>query len=195
MTDSIRLPDPLAAALALAAGSAVIMRHYDDADRAGLARRLIALCRPRHITVLIAGDARLALATGADGLHLPEAMLFNKPRAWRQGLRPSMLLSLAAHSSPGLERAAAAHADFALLSPLFPSKSHPDGVPIGILRFSAWASRARLPVFALGGVNSQNARRLSGSGAVGWAAIGAHSENADAQNQQQAIVRRKSFVY
>ncbi|NQU57285.1 MAG: thiamine phosphate synthase [Rhodospirillales bacterium] len=195
MTDSIRLPNPLPAIMTLAPGSAVIMRHYDDADRAGLARRLVALCRPRRIAVLIAGDARLALATNADGLHLPEAVLARRPTGARQGLRPAMLLSVAAHGPQALERAAATGADFALLSPVFASKSHPDGSSIGILRFAAWVRNARLPVFALGGLNDQSARRLTGSGAVGWAAIEAFSENANAERQQQAIVRRKSFVY
>jgi thiamine-phosphate pyrophosphorylase len=176
MTDSVRLESPLSAARALAPGGAVILRHYDDRDRAGLARALIALCRPRHIPVLVAGDARLALATGADGLHLPEAMLSRQ----RQQLRPSMLLSVAAHSPGALARAAAAGADLALLSPVFASKSHPGGSTIGALRFSAWASRAPLPVYALGGMTEQKFRRLGGSGAIGWAAIDALSKNPDA---------------
>ncbi|MBL6941370.1 MAG: thiamine phosphate synthase [Rhodospirillales bacterium] len=176
MTDSMRLKNPLPAARALAAGSAVILRHYEDKDRAGLARALIALCRPRHIAVLVAGDARLALATNADGLHLPEAMLARR----HQKLRPSMLLSVAAHCPRALARAAKADADFALLSPVFASKSHPGGSAIGVLRFAAWASRTPLPVYALGGINDQNIRRLGGSGAVGWAAIDGLSKNLDA---------------
>jgi len=98
----------------------------------------------------------------------------------RPALRPGMLLSVAAHCPLGLRRAAVAGADFALLSPVFPSKSHPDGGAIGVLRFAAWTMRARLPVFALGGVNNQNAARLTGAKARGWAAIEAFSENADA---------------
>jgi len=180
MTDSIRLANPLPAAAALPAGSAVIMRHYDDDDRAGLARQLIALCRSRHVSVLIAGDARLALAVGADGLHLPDALLARGLASTRPALRPGMLLSVAAHCPLGLRRAAAAGADFALLSPVFPSKSHPGGDTIGVLRFAAWTRQAHLPVFALGGVNSQNVARLTGSKALGWAAIEAFGENADA---------------
>jgi thiamine-phosphate pyrophosphorylase len=176
MTDSGRLKNPLPAAQSLAPGSAVILRHYDEADRAGLARQLIALCRPRHIAVLVAGDARLALATGADGLHLPEAMLATR----RHTLRPAMLLSVAAHCPKALARAAKAGADFALLSPLFPTKSHPGGGSIGILRFAAWTKGAPLPVFALGGVNGQNIRRLGPTKAVGWAAIEAFDKNTDA---------------
>jgi thiamine-phosphate pyrophosphorylase len=167
MTDSSRLKNPLGAAVTLAPGSAVILRHYDDSDRVGLARELINLCRPRHICVLVAGDARFALAAGADGLHLPEAML---PRR-NQQLRPSMLLSVAAHSPKALAKAAKAGADFALLSPVFPTKSHPEGRAIGVLRFAAWAKKASLPVYGLGGINDQNIRRLGSSGSAGWAAI------------------------
>jgi thiamine-phosphate pyrophosphorylase len=173
MTDSRRLKNPLAAAITLAPGSAVILRHYDDSDRFGLAQELIALCRPRHIYVLVAGDARIALAAGADGLHLPEAMLARR----NQPLRPSMLLSVAAHSPRALAKAATTGADFALLSPVFPTQSHPEGRAIGVLRFSAWAKKAALPVYGLGGINDQNIRRLRCSGTAGWAAIEGLSKN------------------
>ena len=52
MTDSARLADPLPAARALPAGSAVILRHYGAPDREALARRLAALARRRGLHLL-----------------------------------------------------------------------------------------------------------------------------------------------
>jgi thiamine-phosphate pyrophosphorylase len=147
------------------------MRHYDDPDRAGLARQLKSLCQARQIPLIIAGDARLALNINADGLHLPEGILAGEKGTWRLWRRSGMLLSIAAHSPEALTRAAKAHADFALLSPVFPSKSHPENTGIGVPRFAAWAARAKLPVFALGGVNKHNMGRILTAGAAGWAAI------------------------
>src|SRR5512147_1937482 len=75
MTDAVRLPDPVAAILALAPGSAVILRERSPARLAILARRVSPLCRARRIRLLVAGDWRLALGVGAGGLHLPEAAI------------------------------------------------------------------------------------------------------------------------
>ncbi len=172
MTDSARLPDPRDAVRALGRESAVIVRHYDDPDRAGLARALMAICRPKQNLVFIAGDARLALALGADGLHLPEYMLRGGLVSWRLWQGRDMLLSGAAHSPSSLARAACANADFALLSPVFPTKSHPEAMGIGPYRFAAWVSGAKLPVYALGGVNVNNKGRVLLAGAAGWAGIG-----------------------
>jgi len=177
MTDGKRLADPRPAVRALPRHSAVIIRHYDDPDRARLARDIIALCRARQNLVLIAGDARLALALGADGLHLPEAQLARGPAHWRLWQSPGKLLSVAAHSPQALAGAAKAGADFALLSPIFPSPSHPQGPAIGVHRFAAWTTQARLPVYALGGMNADNERRVLVAGATGWAAIAGLSGN------------------
>jgi len=55
-----------------------------------------------------------------------------------------------------------------LLSPVFPTRSHPGGKVLGALRFRLLAARSRLPVLALGGMNARRARALRG---FGWAAI------------------------
>ena len=59
-----------------------------------------------------------------------------------------------------------------ILSPVFPTDSHPGAPTLGPLRFAAWARRAPLPVYALGGVNAVTARRLAASNAAGLAGIG-----------------------
>lgn len=174
MTDEGRLADPVPALAALPPGAAVILRHYRAADRVALARRLKLACRRSGLRLIIAaapgerGPAgALAARIGADGVHLPERLV-GRPR-WR---RPGWLVTAAAHGPAGLRRARRADADAALLSPVFPSESHPGARVLGPLRFAAWARRAPLPVYALGGVDAVTARRLAGSNAVGVAGIG-----------------------
>jgi len=177
LTDSVRLADPRDTVSALPSHSGVILRHYNVPDRAGLARELLAICRSKKIPLLVAGDACLASTIGADGLHLPEDMLAHGLGYWRGRQSPGSLLCVAAHSPMALCKAAAASADFALLSPVFQTKSHPDSKVIGIHRFASWASNAKLPVYALGGVTLQNKARILATGAAGWAAIGALSKS------------------
>ncbi|MEE8247847.1 MAG: thiamine phosphate synthase, partial [Alphaproteobacteria bacterium] len=83
LSDSLRLPDPIAAAALLPSGSAVILRNYDDPGRAQLAARLAPLCRQRRLILLVAGDGRLAARVGAQGVHFPEALAC-RARAWRR---------------------------------------------------------------------------------------------------------------
>jgi thiamine-phosphate pyrophosphorylase len=171
MTDADRLPDPAAAVARLPRGSAVILRHYGVPGRDALARDLVALCRGRHIRVLIAADARLARAVGADGLHLPEAMARRGPGIWQPWRRPDWIVTAAAHSRAALFRAARAGADAALLSPVFWTASHPLAPALGPLRFAAWCRSSPLPVYALGGISARTARRLRAGGGAGFAGI------------------------
>lgn len=178
MTDPLRLLDVEAAVRRLPRGSAVILRHYTEAERAALARRLAALARVRRVRLLVAGDERLALAVGAGGLHLPEGMARRRALA-KPGChpkRPGFLVTAAAHSPMAVARAARAGADAVLLSPVFATASHPRARPLGVVRFARMCRAAALPVFALGGVDGAAARRLKGTGCAGIAAIGALAE-------------------
>jgi thiamine-phosphate pyrophosphorylase len=169
MTDEKRVPDPVAAANSLPRGSAIILRHTNPKARAALGRTLCEVARARALFLLVAGDAQLAADIGAHGLHLPEAHA-REAAHWRV-LRPSWLITAAAHSLRGLMTARIAGADAALLAPVFPTSSHPDRAALGVLRTSLMATRAGLPVYALGGVNAESIARLKDSGFIGIAAI------------------------
>ncbi|WP_338665200.1 thiamine phosphate synthase [Pararoseomonas sp. SCSIO 73927] len=168
LSDARRLPDPRAAAARLPRGAAVLARDLAP----GLLRPLAALARRRGLMLVVAGDGRAALALRA-GLHLPDR------RAVR-GLLPFLAarragaagpLSVAAHGRAGIARARRLRADLVILSPVFPTASHPGAPALGPLRWAALARRAGRPVVALGGVNGKNSRRLPRP-AAGWAAIG-----------------------
>jgi thiamine-phosphate pyrophosphorylase len=79
-----------------------------------------------------------------------------------------MVITISAHSLRALSRR---HVDAIFLSPVFATESHPERAALTAVRASLMARKARVPVYALGGVNSQNARRLHGF--AGIAAIGA----------------------
>jgi thiamine-phosphate pyrophosphorylase len=169
MTDQTRVPDPVAAARMLPRGSAVILRHPDAKKRASLGRALIEIAHARGLKLLIAGDAKLAAEIGAHGLHLPEARA-REAAHWR-ALKPSWLITAAAHSARALTAARIAGADAALLAPVFATASHPEREPLGPLRARLMAARAGLPVYALGGINAETVARLKDADLVGIAAI------------------------
>ena len=169
MTDEARLPDPVPAACALPAGSAIILRHYGVPERAALARRLAAIARRRNLVLLVGDDPALARRVGAAGVHLPERAI---RRAGAVRWQAGWLVTAAAHSHAALLAAAAAGADAVLLSPVRATASHPGVRPLGLQRFAALVAACPLPVYALGGIDRAQAHRLRGSGAIGIAGIG-----------------------
>ncbi len=179
MTDSRRLAEPEPIVSRLPRGSAVILRHYDDPDRAALADRLSRLCRRIGIRLLIAGDGRLAAAVSAGGMHLPETLIARAPRTWRLWRQPGQLVTAAAHSPAAMMGAARAGVDAVLLSPVFPTESHPGAPALGSLLFARWARNSPLPVYALGGVSANTIGRLVGSGTVGVATVGGFRDRAN----------------
>lgn len=165
LTDRARAPAPEPILRALPAGAAVIYRDYDDPARGAVAARFREICRARGVLFLVAGDARLARAVGADGLHLPARML--------AGPAPEMMLTAACHDAGELARAAALGAAAAFLSPVFATESHEGAVALGPADFKTLAAAARLPVLALGGVDAANGPLLGGENVAGFGAIGA----------------------
>jgi len=150
-----------AALRALPRGSGLIFRHYHlpPCERAARFRRLQRLCRRAGHCAVLAGTEQAARRLGADGCYGAPERLARGPRTLRL---------VTAHSLRELGAARRARADAVLLSPAFPTRSHPGGRALGPLRFLLLACRAPAPVIALGGMNAASARRLPG---LAWAAI------------------------
>lgn len=170
MTDPVRTPDVLAYAAGLPKGCALIYRHFGRDDRFVEAAKLSAIARERGLTLLIAADPDLAAACDADGVHWP-ARCFCDASRWRQA-HGDGVMTMAAHDRRELERAARAGADAAFLSPVFETRSHAGTNGLGVLRARRLVRTAPLPVYALGGITADTAKRLAGSGFSGLAAIG-----------------------
>jgi thiamine-phosphate pyrophosphorylase len=142
-------------------GSGFIYRHYHLPPEERIARwfALRRVARARDHVCILADDAMIAREWGADGLYGPALALY-----------PTRdLLTLAtAHDLAEIGLANRARADAVLLSPAFPTRSHPDAPALGPARFRLLASHAQMPVIALGGMNASTARRLDWRR---WAAI------------------------
>jgi thiamine-phosphate pyrophosphorylase len=168
LTDA-RAGDPLPVLARLPRSVGLIIRHYDAADRRVFAHKLVALCRRHRRVVLVAGDAQLALRLRADGVHWPEGLV--RPQTRPKG---PWLVSAAAHGRTGLIKAQRAGVDQVLLSPLFPTRSHPGAPTLGCMRAGLLIRGIRLPIIGLGGVTAKTGlalvtRRFAGLAAIdGW---------------------------
>ena len=146
--------------------------------------------------LLINSRTDIALATEADGVHLPANDVSPEEvrTAWkkccaralaRQFSPQAPQISVSCHSPEEVTRAAVNGANLALFAPVFEKK---DATPAGLeaLRQSC---RAKIPVFALGGITLQNAEFCLQAGAAGIAAIRLFQENDIAQVVQALSTR------
>lgn len=170
-TDPVRTPVPEQVVARLPRGAGIVFRAFGAPDALAQARRLAALARTRGVSFLVGADVALAIVTRADGVHLPERLAHHAGRNRR--LRRRFLVTAAAHGLAAAQRARRAGVDAIVLSPVFPSASPSAGRPLGVRRFAAMVRAADAPCYALGGVNRRTVRGLSGSGAIGVAAVGA----------------------
>lgn len=137
-----------------------------EMQRESFAAAALARCRQHGARVLVNGDAQLARAIGADGLHLPARQLLALDRR-----PPFPLVAASCHERHELEHAARLGLDFAVMGPVKPTASHPDDAGIGWERFAELISDLPLPVYAIGGLSSADLPVAMAAGAQGIAAI------------------------
>lgn len=125
-------------------------------------------CSQLLINAGASGAAEAARAAGAAGLHLP-GRWHAEQVGWA---RASGIVSVGCHSVGEIAVARVARADIALLSPIFPTESHPKAPALGLEVLAEARKVANsMPLFALGGVNADNAALCMTAGAAGVAAI------------------------
>ncbi len=144
-----------------------VREHTLDADRLqAFAREVVVLAHVAGATVLVNGDADLALHCGADGVHLQGTQLK------RLKQRPDMRLwSASCHDAEELARAADLDADFVVLSQVLPTATHPEVAGMGWERFAALARDYPLPIYALGGMRPELLETALRHGAHGIALL------------------------
>ena len=125
-------------------------------------------CLSRQIDLMVDGDCNLLHQTGARGLHLRSHELMALDA---RPVDERLWLAASCHDSLQLEQAARIGVDFAILSPVRETATHPDTRPIGWERFSSMVDTALLPVYALGGLDEQDLAMAQMQGAQGIAAI------------------------
>lgn len=140
-----------------------------------MTREAIEAARPFGARVLVNDRLDVALASGADGVHLRSTSLpVDAVRQVRdQRSLGSFLIGVSTHSLVEAQLAEERGATFLVTGPVFsPTSKTIDGPPMGLDRFEKICQRVSLPVFALGGVGKENCREIMSAGAAGVAAIG-----------------------
>jgi thiamine-phosphate pyrophosphorylase len=145
-------------------------KDLDGGALLALARDALAVTRPRGARLLVNDRLDVALAAGADGVHLPEdGLTIAEARAI--AARP-ILVGCSRHSADGVAEAARAGADLVVLGPIWATPSK-QGAPLGVAALTE--ARARITgasrLCAIGGI--EDASRAAEARAAGADAVAA----------------------
>lgn len=154
-------------------------------DAVGVLNQLRAERKEARTAFLINSRSDVAMAAGADGVHLRSEditpgevrAVWEKRGASAHGSFPgNPLIGASCHSAAEVTEAAEGGATFAVFAPVFEKKDIPDMQPKGLVELRA-ACKASIPVLALGGITLKNAKVCFDAGAAGIAAIRLFQEN------------------
>ena len=161
-------PDDLPAAVAAALDGGARLIQYRDKHASPAARRaraevLLRLCRRRGAPLLINDDLELAVALGADGVHLGAA---DAPVAEARARLPAGLVGASCYDDPERARAAArAGASYVAFGSFHPSSTQPGAVRAEPGLLTRARAELAVPVCAVGGIHAGNAPALLAAGA------------------------------
>ena len=136
-----------------------------------MAERLRDRCRAVGATFIVNDRLDLALALGADGVHLGQDDL--PPAAARPLLRPGMILGLSTHSLEQARAAQAAGADYVAVGSMFPTGTKPDFQLVGPELIGKLRGEIGVPLIGIGGITHDNVAQVIRAGADGVAVISA----------------------
>ncbi len=138
-------------------------------------------------SLLINDRIDVAMAVGADGVHLGEHSL--PTSAARRILGNKAIIGRSTHRVEDIVQAAAEGADFVTFSPIYftPSKA-PYGEPQGLDALRHACTTSPLPVLALGGIRQDRIREVRSAGAAGIALISALLKSADPASAARSLL-------
>ena len=183
----LRPGDPPAGRLAgalLDGGAQILQLRMKQASASAMLAvvdELRPLCRRRGARLVVNDRLDVALAGGADGVHLgQEDLPLAAARQVAAAGPPGFLIGVSTHDLAQVEAALAGGADYLGFGPVFPTgtKEHPDPV-VGVAALAAVCRRAPVPVVAIGGLTLDRLDEIVAAGAAAAAVIGAVSRAPD----------------
>jgi 8-oxo-dGTP diphosphatase len=141
-------------------------KSYSRGALRELALKMLPLMRQHGARLIINADIELCREIGADGVQLTGMQLAELRE------RPDVNWCAAScHSAEELHRAEALGCDFALLSPVLATQSHPGAPHLGWEKFASIAAGSSIPVYALGGLTHDDMQTAWQHGAHGVALL------------------------
>jgi thiamine-phosphate pyrophosphorylase len=160
-----------------------------DAAMVAQAKALKTLLAPLGVPLIVNDRLEVALAAGADGLHLGQEDI--APAAARAALGPDGILGVSAGDAAEARIADPTLVDYVGVGPVYPTGSKAAaGDAIGLDGLRALRARLALPVVAIGGIQAANAAEVMACGVQGVAVVSAICSARDPEAAARALRRR-----
>jgi len=163
-------------------------KELSDGEFYRVASGLRELTRKADVLLTIDDRVDVALAVGADGVHLGERDL--PLTAARELTGPDMILGASARTEEGVRLAQQGGADYLGLGAMFPTGTKGDAIHVGPERLRRLRPSIGIPVLAIGGITAENVEAVIRAGADGVAVIGAVVGADDAAEAAESILNR-----
>ncbi|MGZ5039835.1 MAG: thiamine phosphate synthase [Usitatibacter sp.] len=174
----------------LAGGAALVQYRAKRAAPAlalEQARRLALACRSHGATFIVNDSVELALAAGADGVHLGRDDA--RVEAARAAL-PAGIIGVSCYDRPQLAlQARAAGADYIAIGSVFASRTKPHAARATLEHLAEAKAISGLPLAAIGGIDPSNAMLAIGAGADMVAVVSALFDAADVGAAARSFAR------
>ena len=135
------------------------------------AKELCALCRRYGVPFLVNDNVEIAIACGADGIHVGQEDLAAGEVRRRVG--ENMILGVSVHTVEEACQAVRDGADYLGLGAVFPTNTKTDVEQMSNETLRAICDAVDVPIVAIGGINQGNILKLAGSGVDGVALVSA----------------------
>ena len=135
------------------------------------ARELQALCAARGVPFVVNDSVEIALASGADGVHVGQSDIHG--RDIRAIIGPDRILGISARTVAEAAAAEAAGADYIGVGAVFPTGTKRDARPMDLDLLRSITAAVSIPAVAIGGINADNIMALAGTGVAGVAVVSA----------------------
>ena len=150
------------------------------------ARELLMLCRRYRVPFVIDDDVELAMAIGADGVHVGQSDM--EAGTARRRIGKDKILGVSVQTVKEARIAAECGADYLGVGAVFPTNSKEDAEIVRYETLKEICSAAAVPVVAIGGINDENVMQLAGSGVAGIAVISAIFAKKDVRIAAQRLL-------
>ncbi len=161
-------------------------KHLGTRDFLAQALALGALLRPLHVPLVINDRIDIALACGAQGVHLGQSDM--PVEQARRLLPPEVFIGWSVESDDDVRRSAHLPVDYLGVSPVFATPTKTDTQPPwGLDGLRRVRAATPLPLVAIGGIHSGNARAVLDAGADGLAVVSAICAAADPRQAAQTL--------
>jgi thiamine-phosphate diphosphorylase len=203
VTDRRRLPEPCERSLihlvAVAARAGVTLIHLrerdlDDRQLLTLTCDVLTAVAGTAAKVVVNDRVDVALAAGADGVHLREDSM---PSLRIRPIVPNgFLIGRSVHSPEDAALAGRSGVDYIVMGTVYPTASKPETSPTGVAPLIEAIRATPVPVLGIGGVTADNVADIAAAGAAGIAAIGLFADlqrddgDADIQPAMVALLAR-----